>query len=201
MEDKLPRSPRAEEDRKLIEAAKRGENKAFERLMKKYYKSVYFLVFKMVRNSEDAEDLTQESFAKAFNSINSFDPKYAFSTWLFKIATNNCIDHIRRQKMQTLSINQPTQGEDGSSMVFQIQDRDLIPDEQILKKQRKEIIARAVSGLPDRYQQLIQLRYFRELSYEEVAQELKIPLGTVKAQLHRAKELLNEALEDIKRTF
>jgi RNA polymerase sigma-70 factor (ECF subfamily) len=201
MEVKFPRSSRSEEDRALIDAAKRGENRAFEKLLKKYYKSVYYLIFKMVRNAEDAEDLTQESFAKAFNSITTFDPKFAFSTWLFKIATNNCIDYIRRKKMQTLSLSQSPSGDDNSGVTLQIADSDPVPDEVMLKKQRREIVARAVEALPERYQQLIQLRYFRELSYEEVAQELKIPLGTVKAQLHRAKELLNEALEDIKRTF
>lgn len=187
-------SPKAEADRKLIAAAKDGDEKAYERLMKKYQKSVYYLALKMVRNDEDAEDLTQESFAKAFGSLHSFDPKYAFSTWLFRIATNSCIDHIRRKKLMTLSIDSGAKNEEGGSMVMQIEDHSRTPYEQFLRSQRHEYLNIALSRLPERYKKLVELRYYKEFSYEEVAEELNLPLGTVKAQLHRARELLNQEL-------
>lgn len=183
-----------EEDKVLIARAKEGDERAYQLLLHKYQKSVYYLIYKMIRNPEDAEDLTQETFAKAFASLESFDAKFAFSTWLFKIGSNSAIDFIRRRKMQTLSINQNTGNEESANPVLQLRDGNLVPDESLLKKQRSQYLQLAIEQLPARYRQLVMLRYFDELSYEEVAQQLEIPLGTVKAQLHRARELLNTAL-------
>jgi RNA polymerase sigma factor (sigma-70 family) len=194
-------APKVEQDRRLIVDAKAGNEKAFEQLMKRYHKSVYYLALKMVRNAEDAEDLTQESFAKAFASIGSFDPKYAFSTWLFRIATNSCIDHIRRKRLQTLSIDQGMGNDEGGGQMLQIEDQDHNPYDQYLRNQRREYLNLALARLPERYQRLIDLRYYRELSYEEVAEELALPLGTVKAQLHRARELLMGELASMEKNL
>ncbi|MDP5170829.1 MAG: sigma-70 family RNA polymerase sigma factor [Bacteroidia bacterium] len=191
-------SKNTQEDRELVAAAKRGEEKAFETLLKKYRKSVYYMLLKMVKNADDAEDLTQEAFAKAFNSIEKFDSKFAFSTWLFRIATNNCIDFIRKKRVQTVSIDAPVEGDDGSSMRFDVRDDDLDPNDALLKQQRKRYLSMAIERLPEKYRELVELRYFKELSYEEVANELQIPLGTVKAQLFRARELLNQELKNLK---
>lgn len=192
-----PASPRAEEDRILIIAARNGEPKAFEKLMQRYRKSVYYTLLKMVRNEEDAEDLTQEAFTKAFASIHNFDAKYSFSTWLFRIATNNCIDFIRKKKLQTLSIHASNSESGNSSGVTDVKDEDMNPNEQMLSDQRKKIVHDAVEKLSPRYKQLIQLRFFQELSYEEIADTLELPLGTVKAQLHRAKDLLNQMMNHL----
>ncbi|MEL6255354.1 MAG: sigma-70 family RNA polymerase sigma factor [Bacteroidota bacterium] len=198
MELKPKVSKNTKEDRELVAAAQKGENKAFETLLKKYRKSVYYLLLKMVKNADDAEDLTQEAFAKAFNSIEKFDSKFAFSTWLFRIATNNCIDFIRKKRVQTISIDSSIEGDDGSSMRFDVKDENLDPNETMLKQQRKRYLNMAIERLPEKYRTLVELRYFRELSYEEVATELSIPLGTVKAQLFRARELLNQELKNLK---
>ncbi len=199
MEEIKPQvSKNTKEDRKLVADAKKGDNKAFQTLLKKYRKSVYYMLLKMVKNADDAEDLTQEAFAKAFNSIEKFDSKYAFSTWLFRIATNNCIDFIRKKRVQTVSIDQPVEGDDGSNMRFDVKDEELDPNEAMLKKQRKRYLNMAIERLPEKYKVLVELRYFQELSYEEVARELEIPLGTVKAQLFRARELLNQELKNMK---
>lgn len=199
MEEITPQvSNNTKEDRKLVAAAKKGDNKAFQKLLKKYRKSVYYMLLKMVKNADDAEDLTQEAFAKAFNSIEKFDSKYAFSTWLFRIATNNCIDFIRKKRVQTVSIDTPVEGDDGSNMRFDVRDEELDPNEAMLKEQRRVYLNKAIERLPEKYKVLVDLRYFRELSYEEVAQELQIPLGTVKAQLFRARELLNQELKNMK---
>ena len=195
-----PASPRAEEDRILIIAARNGEPKAFEKLMQRYRKSVYYTLLKMVRNEEDAEDLTQEAFAKAFASIQNFDAQYSFSTWLFRIATNNCIDFIRKKKLQTLSIH--AGNESGtSSGISDVKDEDMNPNERMLSDQRKKIVHEAVEKLSPRYKQLIELRFFQELSYEEIAETLELPLGTVKAQLHRAKDLLNQMMNHLEDTI
>jgi RNA polymerase sigma factor (sigma-70 family) len=198
MDSKHKVSKNTKEDRELVAAAQKGEQAAFETLLKKYRKSVYYMLLKMVKNADDAEDLTQEAFAKAFNSINKFDSKFAFSTWLFRIATNNCIDFIRKKRVQTVSIDQPMEGDDGSNMSFDVRDDDLDPNATMLKKQRAQYLQMAIDRLPEKYRTLVELRYFKEYSYDEVAKELQIPLGTVKAQLFRARELLNQELKNVK---
>jgi RNA polymerase sigma-70 factor (ECF subfamily) len=187
------------EDRKLVARAKEKDPKAFETLERKYRKSVYYMLLKMVKNSDDAEDLMQEAFAKAFVSIDKFDSKYAFSTWLFRIATNNTIDFIRKKRVQTISIDSPLQGDDGSKMRLDVKDRGPDPNQVMLKDQRKQYLSKALDRLPEKYRTLVDLRYFQELSYQEVADELQIPLGTVKAQLFRARELLSQELKNMKK--
>lgn len=183
------------DDLELVKRAKENDQAAFERLMKKYHKSVYYMLLKMVNNADDAEDLTQEAFAKAFNSLAKFDSQYAFSTWLFRIATNNCIDFIRKKRVQTVSLDSPFENDEGDTLRFDVKDGDLNPNEVMLKQQRKEYLMKAIERLPVKYKTLVELRYFKEFSYEEVAAELELPLGTVKAQLFRARELLNNELK------
>ena len=191
-------SKNVNEDFELVRRAKKGEEKAFEKILQKYRKSVYYMLLKMVKNADDADDLTQEAFAKAFKSINKFDPKYAFSTWLFRIATNNCIDFIRKKRVQTISIENPSDNDDDNYQL-EIRDPDDDPNEALLRKQRKKYLKIAMEKLPEKYQMLLELRYFQELSYQEVADELDLPLGTVKAQLFRARELLQEELGHIEK--
>lgn len=194
----MSKSKNLKDDLLNVDLAKKGNERAFETLLKKYRKSVYYMLLKMVNNPDDAEDLTQEAFAKAFSSLEKFDPRYAFSTWLFRIATNNCIDFIRKKRIQTISIDTPYENDEGDSMSFDIRDPDLTPSEVMLRKQRQEYLKKAIERLPLKYQKLVELRYFKELSYEEVAKELELPLGTVKAQLFRARELLNQELSHMK---
>jgi len=196
MELDITLSSKAKEDLKLVEAALIGEEKAFRKLMNKYRKSVYFMVLKMIRDASDAEDVTQESFTKAFANLEKFDQKYAFSTWLFRIATNICIDFIRKKKLDTQSIH--SQGNDEDSYEIQLKDSSVLdPDATLMKSQRSEYVHIAVNKLAEKFRILIELRYYDELTYEEISEKLEIPLGTVKAQLHRAKELLIETLSSI----
>ena len=152
----------------------------------------------MVRNMDDAEDLTIEAFAKAFRNLHKFNPEYAFSTWLFRIATNNCIDFIRKNKIKTMSIDSAIKIDNGDEITIDFRDQGLNPQETTIKNQKIEIMQHVVSRLPEKYKRLVSLRYFDELSYEEIATELKAPLGTVKAQLHRARELLFDMVKDNK---
>jgi RNA polymerase sigma factor (sigma-70 family) len=153
--------------------------------MHRYKDSIYFMVLKMVNNKEDANDLTVETFAKAFEKLEKYQPEYAFSTWLFSVATNNCIDFIRKKKLNTQSIH-GMMDEDGDEKPLQIKSDVLNPEETSIKKQQTEELKLLIESLPIRYRNLITLRYFDELSYEEIAQQLDLPLGTVKAQLFRA---------------
>ncbi|HYC86532.1 MAG TPA: sigma-70 family RNA polymerase sigma factor [Chryseosolibacter sp.] len=189
-------SDKAMEDFRLIDLAVEGDDAAYAKLLQRYKRPVYHMVLKMVRNIDDAEDLTIESFAKAFKSLHRFKKDFTFSTWLFRIATNNTIDFIRKKKLNTLSIENTFTDDDGQSVSIDVEDENLDPQEETIKAQKAEIIQLFVDKLPSKYQKLVRLRYFHELSYEEIAEELDAPLGTVKAQLHRARELMFEMVKN-----
>jgi RNA polymerase sigma-70 factor (ECF subfamily) len=148
------------------------------------------MLLKMVNNKDDADDLTIEAFGKAFKRLEQYTPTYAFSTWLFKIATNNCIDFIRRKKANTFSIDNPYSSGDGDEMTMELRSHGPDPEEQMIKLQKEKLMRNVVDKLKPRYRQLVEMRYFQELSYEEIAEQLDLPLGTVKAQLFRAREFL-----------
>jgi len=189
-------SDKAKKDFLLVDRAiNHNDQKAYAELMKRYRKSVFHLVLKMVRNSDEAEDLTIEAFAKAFKGLHKFNPEFTFSTWLFRIATNNCIDYIRKKRIQTTSIDNPWKDNDGDEISLDVKDNALNPEDENIKKQKIELMQMIVTKLPSKYQLLIKMRYFQELSYEEIADNLEFPLGTVKAQLHRAKELLYDMVK------
>ena len=173
-----------------------GDQKSYAELMGRYKDSIYFMLLKMVNNRDDADDLTIEAFGKAFKNLHQYTPDYAFSTWLFKIATNNCIDFIRRKRKMTFSIDQGIESESGSEMQFEIKSPTLDPEERMIKRQKAVLMREVVDKLKPRYKKLVELRYFQELAYEEIAVELKLPLGTVKAQLFRAREFLYQIMKN-----
>jgi len=192
-------SDKALQDFQLIDqAVNENDEQAFAMLMERYRKPVYHMILKMVRNVDDAEDLTIEAFTKAFRNLYKFKKDYTFSTWLFRIATNNSIDFIRKKKLDTMSLDTSYQDESGASMTIDVKDKNLNPQEEAIKAQKIEYIQLFVTKLPAKYQRLVRLRYFNELSYEEIARELDAPLGTVKAQLHRARELLYDLIRNKK---
>jgi len=189
-------SDKALEDFNLIDKAiKDRDQHAFALLMERYRKPVYHMILKMVRNVDDAEDLTIEAFAKAFKNLHRFKKDYTFSTWLFRIATNNSIDFIRKKRLQTMSLDSSYKDDAGEPVSMDIEDKNLNPQEEAIKSQKIELIQMFVTKLPAKYQRLVRLRYFQELSYDEIASELEAPLGTVKAQLHRARELLYDLVK------
>lgn len=196
-------SPRATQDYELVKlAVDGGDQQAYTKLMSRYRDSIYFMILKMVHNRDDAEDLTIEAFGKAFKNLPRYSPDYAFSTWLFKIATNNTIDFIRKKRLRTTSIDQSVGEEDeGNTYASNIESTSLDPEENFIKEQRKDLMREVTDKLNEKYKILIELRYFKEYSYEEIASELDLPLGTVKAQLFRAKELLFNILKRNKEKF
>ncbi len=183
------------EDLQLIEEALSGNQTSYARLMKKYYPLIHNLVYRMISKKEDVEDLTQEAFIKAFNSLQNFDRQFAFSTWLFKIATNNAIDYLRKKKLFTFSIDKDF-GSDDNDMKFEIPDSEHKPDTVIMDAQLRKVLDEAIELLPPKYKQVIVMRHKQELEYEEIAKELKIPLGTVKAHIFRGREMLNKFLKE-----
>ena len=190
-------SEKALDDFRLIDlAVNQNDENAFAKLMQRYKRPVYHMILKMVRQVDDAEDLTMESFAKAFKSLHRFKKDFTFSTWLFRIATNNTIDFIRKKKLNTLSIENTYTDDEGQTVSLDVEDDNLNPQEETIKAQKAELIRIFVDKLPGKYQKLVRLRYFHELSYEEIAEKLEAPLGTVKAQLHRARELMFDMVKN-----
>ncbi|HLN54687.1 MAG TPA: sigma-70 family RNA polymerase sigma factor [Bacteroidales bacterium] len=185
-------SDKAKGDLLLVNQAKQGDEKAFANLMNRYRDSIYYMLLKMVNNPSDAEDLTIEAFGKAFKNIESYTPKYAFSTWLFKIATNNCVDFIRKKQLSPSPLDHMQESLDNATVNIQSDLPD--PEETLINHQKISALQEIIGQLKPRYKALIDLRYYKEYSYEEISSELKLPIGTVKAQLYRAKTLLYNIL-------
>jgi len=184
-------SEKAKKDYNLIiRATEEKDQQAFSELMDKYKDPIYFMLLKMVNNNDDAEDLTLEAFGKAFNRLNQYTPNFAFSTWLFKIATNNCIDFLRKKKKNVMSIDNRVSNKDGEEYMFEIKSEGMTPEQIAMNDQKIQLMRQYVKKLKPRYQTLVEMRYFKELSYDEISEEMKLPLGTVKAQLFRAREFL-----------
>jgi len=185
-------SDKAKSDLLLVEEARRGNEKAFSSLMNRYRDSIYYMLLKMVNNSYDAEDLTIEAFGKAFRNLDLYTPKFAFSTWLFKIASNNCVDFIRKKQLSPAPFDQIQENLDNATVNIQSDLPD--PEESLINHQKIAALKDIIKQLKPRYRTLIELRYYKEYSYEEISSELNLPLGTVKAQLFRAKTLLYNIL-------
>ncbi len=181
------------EDSRLIEEALRGDDRAFKRLMAKYHDAIHSFIYRMVHDREQVEDLTQEAFIKAFSSLKNFNEEFAFSTWLYKIATNNCIDYIRKKKLQMYSIDKPIESKD-SDFTFELPDETYEADQELISDQRTIMLRKAIDRLPEKYRRVIHLRHVEEKSYEEIAAQLKLPIGTVKAHIFRAREILYKQL-------
>lgn len=188
-------SSKAERDKHLVKEAIAGDQGAYAMLLSSYRDSLFFMMNKMVNNVDDAEDLTIEAFGKAFNLLENYKGKYAFSTWLFKIATNHCIDFIRKQKKhKLLSIDE---GDDEDILPSQYILSDTPdPEEKMIWQQKGKQIKDFISRLHPDYQDIIKLKYFHGLSYMEISETLDIPMGTVKTRLYRSKELLLSTIKD-----
>ena len=190
-----PPSASSEQDRTLVEQALAGREPAYNELMEKYRNALYRHVHRMVRDKGEVDDLVQECFIKAFSALGSYSSDYAFSTWLYKIATNHTIDYLRKKKLPTLSIDKPIQTKDGE-LEYEVPDITYRPDRHIVEDQRRQLIQEAIDALPPKYNRVIVMRHQQEKSYEEIARELDLPLGTVKAHIFRARALLYKYLRD-----
>lgn len=201
VENKDHLSDKAQKDLVLVEAAISGDQSAYAELMDRYRDSIYYMMLKMVKNTDDADDLTIEAFGKAFNRLKQYSPNYAFSTWLFKIASNNCIDFIRKKRIKVTSMDSGVKNEDGETLYIDARSSSKDPEEKYMHQQKVKLMREVVSKLKPRYRVLVEKRYFEELSYEEIAEELDLPLGTVKAQLFRARDFLANMMENTKDTI
>jgi len=195
-----PKSSKTREDQNLVRrAVENNDQAAYAKLLERYRNPIHFMIYQMVKNKEDAEDLTIEALGKAFNKIEKYKPKYAFSTWVFKIATNTCIDFIRKKKIPKESLNKCNS--EGEGYEFDPKSENPDPEERYIIEQRKLLAKEVVNRLPEHYKQLIELRFFKELSYKEISELLEMPQGTIKAQVFRAKELLFNILKNRKKDY
>jgi RNA polymerase sigma-70 factor (ECF subfamily) len=176
-------------------AIEKGDQQAYADLLGYYRDSLYFMMLKMTQDPHDAEDLTIEAFGKAFKNLEQYTPKYAFSTWLFKIATNNCIDFMRKKSKGVRVVN-PFHDESNTEVLKLVPDDKLDPEEEFIREQKIDAMQQVVHRLKPHYKKLIELRYFKEYTYDEIVNELELPLGTVKAQLFRAREFLFNILQN-----
>ena len=190
------RAKRNREELVLINSALAGDQHAYATLMERHYGTIFHTMLKMVKTREDAADLTQEAFTKAFNKLANFTPNYAFGTWLYRIAVNNGIDHIRRKKLRMLSIDEPLEAGGDTSFAGFLEAKSRNPEEEVIRDQRLAKMRLLVSQLSTKYRRMIEMRFYRDMSYDEIAKELGLPLGTVKAQLFRAKEMLLRRLQE-----
>lgn len=195
MEIESGHTEKAKRDLALLhEAVEKDNQQAFAELLRLYRDPIFFMMLKMTGKPGDAEDLCMEVFGKAFTNIRQYNKKYAFSTWLFRIATNHCIDFMRKEKKNVLN-QEANEDIDEPEDKFRFVAEMMNPEEKFIKSQKAELVRQVVETLKPRYRRLIAMRYFQEFSYEEIATELDLPLGTVKAQLFRAREFMYRALQ------
>jgi len=195
-------TPKGQRDLKIIKRAlATGDPKAYNELMKLYRDPLYYMLYEKVGDEELAKDLTIEALGKAFKKLHMYTPDYVFSTWLFTVARNNCIDYLRKHKLPTISIDKMMIDEDGKRNTFDLKSNDPNPEKIMIKKQRIAILRHIVDQLKPKYRDLVKLRYFKELSYEEIATTLDVPLGTVKAQLHRSRAQLFKIMSGSRENF
>ncbi|MER3328541.1 MAG: sigma-70 family RNA polymerase sigma factor, partial [Candidatus Kapaibacterium sp.] len=195
MQNRKNKSDSKQEDFEAIRRVLEGDNTAYEFLQKKYKNLIYSLVKKMIKNDSDVEDLVQETFIKAYKALDKFKFNYSFSAWIYRIASNNTIDFLRKRRFDTFSIDKPI-GNAEDENYFEIEDNSYSPDADLISEQKADIIRAAIDTLPENYREIILLRHEEELDYKAIADQLDLPLGTVKAHLFRARKLLYEELKD-----
>ena len=195
-------SEKAQRDYQLVLAARdKGDQRAYADLMRYYREPIYMMLLRMTHNPTEADDLTIETFGKAFCQLHSYTPTNTFATWLFAIASNSGIDYIRRRRLELVSLSSMSVGNDNDGYEYPMPSDDANPEEVLIATQRGELLRKVVGQLKPRYRTIVEMRYFEELSYEEIAEKLSLPLGTVKIPLRRARMLLAEILKSHKHSL
>jgi len=185
----------AQQDYALVQSAIAGNQQAYASLLQRHRKSIYYQVLKMVKNRNEADDLTLEAFEKAFLHLPSYVPKSAFKTWLVRIAMNNCIDHSRKKKVTCLSLDASMDDAQTIDFSANLVTNARNPEEEIIHSQRIQLVRDLMEKLNGVYRQTLRLRFYEDLSYEEIAERLNIPIGTVKVNIFRGKKMMYELIQ------
>ena len=180
-------------DEQLVEAVLAGDRERFAELVERYQGRLVNYLFRLLRNLDEAHELAQEVFLKVYQALDRYDPRYKFSTWIFRVAQNAAIDQIRKRRLKLVSIHQQEDA-DGEAHEWELPGEDRGPYSALRNRERGEAIQEAIEALPWEYRELIVLRHFGELSYEEIARLKGMPLGTVKNKLFRGRQALKEKL-------
>ena len=194
--------PKASNDRLQLDyqlvcdARDHGSHKAYADLMNSYREPLYLLLLRMTHNTTTASDLTMETFSKAFMQLHRYAPTGTFSSWLFSIGVNTYIDFLRKRRVETVPLGSITRTSEGEFIEYQIPSGQPNPEEVMIRMQRDTTLKEVVASLKEPYRRIIELRYYEDLSYEEIAERLKLPLGTVKVRLLRAKNLLASIMKE-----
>ncbi|MBL7974507.1 MAG: sigma-70 family RNA polymerase sigma factor [Candidatus Kapabacteria bacterium] len=191
-----PLAPEPSEDCLVIQEILTGNTAAFKVLQKKYQRQITSLLRRMVRDHDDVQDLVQETFIKAYRALASFQCEHSFEKWLYKIASNNCIDYLRRKRFNIISMDKPIGTSDGGEMMMELEDPDSPqPDAEMLQRERTIRLQEAFEALPPKYKEVIRMRHEEEMDYQEIADKLDLPLGTVKAHIFRARQMMYKKLQ------
>ncbi len=185
------------DDANWVKKAQKGDSTAFEQLVLTYQNQIYRLCFRMVGNAEDAADMVQEAFLKAWRNLDSFQGDSAFSTWLYRLASNCCLDFLRSQKRRP-TVSMTTEDDEGEEQSIEVADNSATPEEKLLQKEEQNEIARAMASLDEEQRQILTLRVVNDLSYTEIGELLSLKEGTVKSRLARARENLRKKLLQIR---
>lgn len=181
----------------VCDARDRGSHKAYADLMAFYREPLYLLLLRMTHNTTTASDLTVDTFSKAFCQLHRYAPTGSFSSWLFSIGVNTYIDHLRRRHNNTVPLSSIQRNSDGDFIEYQIPSGQPNPEESLMRNERDLALREVVSALKQPYRQIVEMRYFEDMSYDQIAEKLNIPMGTVKIRLLRAKNLM-QAIADTK---
>jgi RNA polymerase sigma-70 factor (ECF subfamily) len=182
------------EDRELVRRSLDGDDAAFAIIVRRYERALFNLALRMVHDAEQARDLTQDVFIRVHRSLARYDPVYPFPSWIFRVASNLCIDWIRKKKLRTVSLDAPISPGDDDSRRRELPDPGQDPSEDLERRERGAVLASVLAKLPESHRMILVLRHQRELSYEEISLALEVPLGTVKARIHRAREAFRRIL-------
>jgi RNA polymerase sigma-70 factor (ECF subfamily) len=203
MNDNTCQTEKAKRDYLLLRRAlDENDQQAYAELMSLYRDSIFYMLVRMVKNKDDAEDLTLMTFGKAFRYLDKYTPKYAFSTWLYRIALNNSIDFLRMKNNMPQYFEEDLYTSNTTSIVDQSEDNmQRTPEEEIIDKQRLQLLRAAVSELPEKYRKVIELRYYEDLAYEEISERLGLSLSNVKIQIMRAKQMLAQLMQPMRNSM
>jgi RNA polymerase sigma factor (sigma-70 family) len=196
MKTKTNLTENARHDAGLVIAARSGDEKAFSQLMNRYKEAIYFRLLKMVNYKDDAEELTIETFGKAFTNIHQYKSRYAFSTWLYNIASNHALDHLRKKRLTTVPLESRFENDEwiGIEYDYNLTASTDNPEEELIKKQNAMLLRKSIACLKPKYRTVLEMRYFKEYTYDEIAKELNLPMETIKVHLYRSREILSELL-------
>ncbi len=183
------KSPESQkEDFEAVRRILNGDNSGFDILQKKYMRIITSLIRRMIHNEEDVRDLTQDTFIKAYKAIQSFQFGYSFSSWIYKIASNTCIDFLRKKRLNEVSLTQKSNSDE--EFEIEIEDKSYLPDMKVMTEEKSRALHDAIEKLPENYREIIKLRHEIEMDYADIAKKMNLPLGTVKAHLFRARKQL-----------